>query len=227
MKKSLFVFCALLSVLAFTSCSDDEDVNVYDAYTLWPERNAAWYKVMSDSARTEIARAKTLYGEEHWQEHCDWRQYRDLSIQFGHSYTDSIVMRFVKRGDGMRPCYNDSVYVSYRGWLMPNTYRIDGRDTTYCAMIDQSFYGAYSAYATEPYDETTAHPIKSAVSTFVTGFNTALQNMNVGDQAHVYFPSDMGYGDSDSGVVPGGSTLHFFIHLAGAYSAEEAVPDWK
>ena len=66
-----------------------------------------------------------------------------------------------------------------------------------------------------------AVPRKFAVNAMVVGFSTALQKMHVGDTWKVYIPYQLGYGSSDSGVIPAYSTLIFYINVAEAWHVGE------
>ena len=52
-----------------------------------------------------------------------------------------------------------------------------------------------------------------AVRGVVHGFSTALMNMRRGDYYRVYIPYQLGYGLTDNGTIPGGSTLIFEIRM--------------
>ena len=56
-------------------------------------------------------------------------------------------------------------------------------------------------------------PLTGAVGDFVPGFTEALELMRPGDEWIVWVPPQLGYGDKDSGPIPGGSVLRFKLAL--------------
>ena len=52
----------------------------------------------------------------------------------------------------------------------------------------------------------------------VDGWKYGLEGTKVGDQVLVVVPSEFGYGDADSGSIPGGSTLVFVVDVLGTLS---------
>ncbi|MCQ2974874.1 MAG: FKBP-type peptidyl-prolyl cis-trans isomerase [Bacteroidales bacterium] len=53
------------------------------------------------------------------------------------------------------------------------------------------------------------------VNSLISGFQTALINMHIGDHWEVYIPYKEGYGTRNCGPIPGYSTLIFEILLVG------------
>ena len=51
------------------------------------------------------------------------------------------------------------------------------------------------------------------VGGIIRGWTEILQKMHVGDKYEVYIPWNMGYGNSQSGTIPGYSTLTFIMEL--------------
>jgi len=51
------------------------------------------------------------------------------------------------------------------------------------------------------------------VGGIIRGWTEILQKMHVGDKYEVYIPWNMGYGESQSGTIPGYSTLTFIMEL--------------
>ena len=212
----------LLGTMGVTSCSESNDT--WDPYYNWQERNAQWYDEIADSARTAIAEAKTLYGEDGWEEHCDWRMYKTLlksqDVNTGKT-TDSICVHIVNRGTGdYSPTYSDTVRVSFRGWLM-NTQYVDDEQNKYeeMSVFTQTYYG--------PFDASTAAPSLLGVNKNIDGYATALQYMVQGDDWMVYIPQTLAYGSDAKGTIPAYSTLLFRIHLAAVYPVNSGIPGWK
>ena len=203
--------------MLLVSCtSDSED---YDPYHDWQRRNETWYEQIADSARTAIRAARLTYGSE-WEKHCAWRMYKALtkSPTYDSGLTvDSICVHIISRGQGtVHPLSTDSVRCNYRGWLMPT---IDANGAVEERVFDQTYYGSYSPV--------TAYPHKFGVGGVVSGFSTALQNMVVGDDWHLYIPYQLGYDQSIKTEIPAYSTLHFRVQLMGIYPIGTEVPAWK
>ncbi len=222
MKKSLWAIVAPLLLLA---CSESTDE--WDPYYDWQARNAAWYLTITDSARTAIAEAKALYGDE-WEDHCEWRQIKSLLKAQDYdtgNYTDSICVRIVARGTGtVSPVWTDTVRVNFRAWLMPSTYKVYNADNVEVdslmqEIFSQSYYGEFS-------NETAAPQLLSLGST-IEGYSTALQYMVEGDDWMVYIPQELAYGETSSDAVPAYSTLLFRLNLVAVYPTNSGVPDWK
>ena len=165
MKKYIYILlaCALCAV----SCT--EVYNEYDPYEDWQARNAAWFEDTAQVARQAIAQAKATYGDD-WQAHCEWRMYKSLckSGLSNGPVTDSICVRVINPGadvDGKgSPSYNDSVFISLRGWLMP-TYNFTGNGEE-MGMVQDIFTTSYYG----EYDPETAAPQLMGISGLVEGF---------------------------------------------------------
>lgn len=223
--KTIVFIVVIVSIGTIYSCSDDEQA--YDPYYDWQARNEAWFLSVTDSARTAIREAKAQWGDA-WEAHCKWRQYKTLCQSQDYDtgrYTDSICVRIEKSGDGTySPKWSDTVRISFRGWMMPTTYRIYDKDNMLVEkelqeVFSQSYYGAF--------DEETAAPSMSALPPFVQGFSTALQYMVKGDDWYVYVPHQLAYGGTANGVIPAYSTLVWRIHLNAVYYTNTGVPEWK
>ena len=62
---------------------------------------------------------------------------------------------------------------------------------------------------------TRSYPEAFRLREVITGWQIALQNMNVVDRWIVYIPAAVGYGSKTSGPSPGNSTLIFDVELLG------------
>ena len=223
MKKILFA--SLLVPALFAACSEDEQV--YDPYYSWAERNEAWFLQAADSARTAINEAKAQYGAA-WEDNCEWRMFKrlDQAQDYNTGRTDdSICVHILKRGTGdYSPKWSDTVRISFRGWMMPTTYQLyNSKDQLVDSLMQQVFTQTYEG----DFNPETAAPQVSAVSPFVTGFNTAIQDMVRDDDWRVYVPHRLAYGGSATGVIPAYSTLVWRIHLTEVYPCNSGVPTWK
>ena len=215
-------FHLFLSFIALILCSCSETDEQWDPYYNWEARNVEWFEQVADTARTSISEAKALFGEQ-WEEHCDWRMFKTYmkAADVQGPLTDSICVRILSRGQGaMSPCYNDSVRINFRGWIMPTEYMDDaGKLSTSQSVFSQTYYGTYNPL--------TAAPQVLCVNGTVEGFCTALQYMVEGDDWLVYIPQQMAYGSAASSTIPAYSTLLFRISLIGVYENGSGVPDWK
>lgn len=203
MKKILFAITTLTCAISFWACSSDTEE--YNPYYNWKSRNAAWYEQVADSARTAIKAAKTQFGND-WESHCDWRMYKSLrrspSYQSG-NVEDSICVHILARGTGnISPAFSDSVYINFRGTLMPTT---DAEGKPMEIVFAQTYYGDF--------DPATAAPQAAVVSAFTEGFETALQYMVAGDDWLVYIPQELLYASNAQGVIPAYSAACFRINL--------------
>lgn len=94
----------------------------------------------------------------------------------------------LKEGTGPKPAATDKVKVHYHGTL------IDG--TVFESSVQRG------------------EPIVYPVNGFVPGWIEALQMMTVGSKWKLFIPSNLAYGDNDSGpLIKAGSTLIFEIEL--------------
>lgn len=223
MKKYLYILLA--AVLGLVSCSETD--NTYNPYEDWQSRNAKWYEDTVQVARQAIAQAKAEHGED-WEEHCQWRMYKSLfrSTASVGPVTDSICIRILERGtdpsEKGSPAYNDSVHISYRGWLMP-TYNYTGNGSEMGMVqdvFDTSYYGEYNP-------ETSA-PTLMSVRNLIEGFSTAIQYMVEGDDWMIFIPYTLAYGTEGSGKIPGYSTLQFRVHMVRWYESGTGIPSgWE
>lgn len=210
---------AILCAATMGACSDN--VENYDAYANWEERNAAYYLVVADSARNAIAAAKHQYGDD-WEAHCDWRMFQSLtkSPEMQGSITDSICVHIFDRGTGDGcPAWSDTVRVHYRGYLMAANYLVNGELKEQRKVFSQSYIGDF--------DEERIVPALMGVSSTVPGFSTALQYMHEGDNWLVYIPQELGYGSQTQTTIPAYSTLIFQVKLVKCYKPGEEIPTWK
>lgn len=218
MKHRIWYLLAIL--FAWTACEEQNDT--WDPYYNWEARNAAWFEQVADSARTAIAKAKAIHGQQ-WEDHCDWRMIKSYmkSADVQGPLTDSICVHILKRGAGTyKPCYTDTVRINFRGWLMETEYENEnGKKETSPSVFTQSYYGSYNPQ--------TAAPQTVIVSSFVEGFSTALQYMVEGDDWLVYIPQNMAYGEEESSTIPAYSTLLFRLSVVGVYESGSGMPQWK
>lgn len=220
--KLIWVLCSLFAACVFSACSKED--STWDPYHDWQARNARWFAQVADSARRAIAEAKSIYGEDNWTEHCEWRMYKSLQksadVNTGR-LADSICVKVMDPGTGtVLPNYNDTVRLSFRGWLMETQYD-DGNGGLYSEsrVFTQTYYGKY--------DPSTAAPSTARVADMIEGFKTALQYMPEGADWYVYLPQELAYGAKAESEIPAYSTLLFRINMRAVYPAGSGVPAWK
>lgn len=203
------------------ACSETD--NTWDPYTNWKVRNAEWFEQVADTARRSISEAKSLYGDA-WEDHCEWRMFKSLKKSQNYNsgkLSDSICVKIAKRGSGtVLPNYNDTVRLSFRGWLMDTQYdNGEGKLFNEMRVFTQTYYGDYNPE--------TAAPSLSPVGAMIEGFQTALQYMKEGDDWYVYIPQELAYGKKKEDKIPAFSTLLFRINMVAVYPIGTGVPVWK
>ena len=97
--------------------------------------------------------------------------------------------------------------VHYSGRLQPSTRYAQG------LIFDSSFYGKYDPVVSTPY--------QGRVGSFIEGFSTVLQHMDVGDHVIAYIPYQLAYGSSATSNIPAYSMLTFEMWLADYWSKKE------
>ncbi len=127
------------------------------------------------------------------------KDYRLLNKEFmlkickeedSHPLPNKIWYKILEKGEGTQhPAMNSLVMVYYKGSL------VDGRE------FDSNFENGY--------------PEAFRLKDLIEGWRIALMHMVVGDRWMIYIPADMGYGNKNSGPIPGNSTLVFEVKLEG------------
>jgi len=125
-------------------------------------------------------------------------------------FESGLVMIYKKRGPEKLLGPHDKVLIDYAGYLEDGT------------LFDTSM--ADVAKENGKYDETRDKKgmykpfpmIYNSSARLVPGFREAMLNMNVGDEARVFIPSFLGYGERGAGnVIPSNSNLIFDIKIVG------------
>lgn len=131
--------------------------------------------------------------------------YKRIDSQSKNGY---IMYKEIKSGNGETPYFTDKVKVLYTGW-----FKYDWtKDDTYTDNRGQTIYNKKIFSATN-----SNVPYTLGVNSFIDGFTTALQHMQVGDKWEIWIPWNLGYGASEntSGNIPAYTTLVFEIELVG------------
>lgn len=100
-----------------------------------------------------------------------------------------LIVQPTIEGDGKVVEEGDNVLVHYSGWLWDGT------------PFDSSW------------SRNTLLPVPVGQGQVIEGWDTGLQGLTVGSQAILVVPSELGYGDEDQDVIPGGSTLVFVVDV--------------
>lgn len=200
MKKTLWLlWAALITSCLFSACDETSEVN---EYADWRNRNQRFVDSIAAVA----------------EENADgnWRIYKSYTLPPDNP-NDLTVVKDVnnyvychieENGTGTTsPIYTDSIRASYRVWLINDV------------LIDQSFRGEFNSAISVP--------SKFAMSSTIIGWATALQQMRTGDSWTIYIPYELGYGEKQSGDVPGYSALKYWVNLAGVYPTGTVVPEWQ
>lgn len=115
----------------------------------------------------------------------------------------------LKEGEGEQPEIGQMALVNYAGWLM-NGELFDSNIQEIAEKFNQLNPGRRDQGGYTPF------PMKySPDAQLAAGFREALLTMKVGDKLRVFIPPHLGYGDSDYGPIPGGSTLVFDLEVVG------------
>lgn len=121
-----------------------------------------------------------------------------------------IMYKEIESGEGETPYFTDKVKVLYTGWFKRDWSAPDSYEDN----LGQTIFNKYVFDSTENRNNI---PSTRNVNTFIDGYSTALQHMNVGDKWEIWIPWNLGYGSSgyNSGTIPAYTTLVFEIELVG------------
>ncbi|MEJ8844262.1 FKBP-type peptidyl-prolyl cis-trans isomerase [Lacibacter sp. H375] len=98
-----------------------------------------------------------------------------------------VQYKIITQGTGIKPLLEDTIVAHYKGTLL------DGN------VFDES-YGR-------------GQPIVYPLNQLVEGWKQTLVLMPVGSKWQLFIPSEYGYGERGSGMIPGGATLIFEMEL--------------
>lgn len=118
-----------------------------------------------------------------------------------------LIMMHKAAENGVQPKPGQKVEVSYAGYFASDNSLFDTSDPE-IAKANNKFNERKPYKNLEvPYDET---------AQLIAGFKEAILNMKVGDEARVFIPYHLGYGERRYGPIPGRSNLIFDIKLVSA-----------
>jgi FKBP-type peptidyl-prolyl cis-trans isomerase FklB len=199
MKRILLFFYPLLLLGFMASCQESDDK--VEEYPNWQYTNEQAFLKVYNEAKASIAA-----GEQEWKLYKGCLRPDVSEKEF--LPTDYVVVRVLEEGTGSGcPLYTDTVEVHYSGRLQPSTRYAQG------LIFDSSFYGKYDPVVSTPY--------QGRVGSFIEGFSTVLQHMDVGDHVIAYIPYQLAYGSSATSNIPAYSMLTFEMLLADYWSKKE------
>ena len=192
-------FYPLLLLGFMASCQESDDK--VEEYPNWQYTNEQAFLKVYNEAKASIAA-----GEQEWKLYKGCLRPDVSEKEF--LPTDYVVVRVLEEGTGSGcPLYTDTVEVHYSGRLQPSTRYAQG------LIFDSSFYGKYDPVVSNPY--------QGRVGSFIEGFSTVLQHMDVGDHVIAYIPYQLAYGSSTTSNIPAYSMLTFEMWLADYWSKKE------
>ena len=151
----------------------------------------------------------------------DWAA--DTSLKKVRNYTlnenapagngDYVYVNVLEEGDGVGyPMITDTVRIAFRGRLLPTKTYPEGY------VFDQSYLNEFSWK--------TAYPTQGAG--WITGLQSVLLQMHVGDRWLIYIPYNLAYGSSSgSTTIPAYSNLIFDVALFDFWHPEDSRPPFK
>ena len=188
----------LTPLLLLVSCQDKDDVE--EEFVDWQATNVSYFNALAAETQAKVA-----------AQDASWALIPSVlkpAVGYQYKTTDYIVVQKLENGAGTTsPLHTDSVEVHYQGWLLPSRHYPTGM------MFDYSYEGAF--------DPVVASPVAFYTGGVVEGFQTALQHMHRGDHWKVYIPYQLGYKESESGSIPGYSTLIFELRLEDFWKKEK------
>lgn len=197
MKELKYILLALIlfPLMGMVSaCSSDDSEE--DEFANWQQRNNAVVNQWSNNSALRKIKSYT----------------KDQTT--GGTSNDYIYVEVLEEGAGTEsPLFTDSVWVAYRGRLIPTISSPEGY------VFDQSYTGDFSWR--------TADMAQFCVGSLVSGFSTALMQMHRGDRWRVHIPYHLGYGSSSKTSIPGYSNLIFDIALLDFWHPGETRPEFK
>lgn len=194
-KKNILYLLGLFFSLSVGISSCSKDTQVADPYSDWAVRNDAYI----DSIAAVCANPPA---GENWQKVLNYKLQSESEAGLGYQdYTpgknDYVYMKLFPQDNieplGITPLGTDTVSVHYRGKLINGT------------VFDQSFSGNWNAEVSEPRS--------FAVSGVITGWSTALMQMQEGQHVELYIPAGLGYGAIARDEIPAYSALVFDVRL--------------
>lgn len=119
-----------------------------------------------------------------------------------------LKMIITKQGEGQRPIEGQQVLVDYEGYLSDGTLF----DTSKLEIAEK--YGQVNEARKAAGQYTPLPSVYSPDAQLIPGFREGLLRLNVGDEAVLFIPSYLGYGESGAGnVIPPNTDLVFHLKI--------------
>ena len=197
-----------LSLLGMVSCSESDETSA--EFENWQNKNESYFLEKYNSYLLEY---QTLGEASSKMVIPAWSMPSETLLELI-APTNCILVEKVAKTELLwtdnTPAYTDSVAVHYRGNLIPSPHYPEGYE------FDRSYM------STDKFNLAVDVPSRFKVSgSTLPGFSTALQHMHRGEGWIVTIPYQLGYGTTESGVIPAYSTLVFEIFLMDFWNQEE------
>lgn len=132
------------------------------------------------------------------------------------SLESGLKIYYETEGDGKKPENGQKVQVNYEGYFADGTIFDTNKEEI---AKEMNIYNEQRAAQGGYGPMTTTYGPDAPM---IPGFKEALQQMNIGDEAVVFIPSHLGYGERGAGgVIPPNTDLIFKIKLVGMANAAE------
>lgn len=148
-----------------------------------------------------------------WDTYAEWRDTNTAWLQQQQMLQDGGGRLFYSR---LAPQWDKSAYVLIH--YFNDRALTDGNlSPMYTSTVDVKYIGRLydgtpfdSSFVSKTYGDSI---FRTNLTDIITGWTIALEDMRVGDSARVVIPQALGYGASQSGIIPPYSTLQFDIKL--------------
>jgi cyclophilin family peptidyl-prolyl cis-trans isomerase len=183
-----------------------EAVKKYDALKVFSD----YFKMAAENQKKEMALAaenKKLYDAK-YKVIKEQKAAFLYSLKTGTTKTASgLIFKILKKGSGKKPAKGDVVYMNYAGFLEDGTLFDSNVEAISKAFgkFDNN-RALQNGYAPSPY--------QMGSNDLISGFVEGIEQMNFGDKAIMFIPSELGYGAQGAGnVIPPNATTIFEVEL--------------
>ncbi|WP_317618256.1 peptidylprolyl isomerase [Paenimyroides aestuarii] len=122
-------------------------------------------------------------------------------------YPSGIKIYVAEKGAGIKPTEGEKISFDYAGYLADGTLFDTGIEEL---AIKQDIFNPQrkAANAYKPLDYTFGNK-----GGFIEGMTEGLLQLNKGDKAYIFIPSNLGYGERAMGPIPANSNLVFYVDI--------------
>lgn len=197
--KWLMPFCLLTFIPLLSSCEEDDDQDDDES-----EAEFENWQARNDKVTAEWAADQTLL---------KFKSYA-LNEKATAENSDYIYVKVLEEGNGIgTPMLTDTVRIAYRGRLISSKTYPEGY------VFDQSYYNDFAwnkAYAAQG-------------ASWITGVQSALLQMHIGDRWLIHIPYQLAYGNGTGSTttIPAYSNLVFDVALFDFWHPEDSRPPFK